>query len=858
MSSAKRYRVLKFGGTSVTGAAQIDVVARVVRERAGAAAPVLVVSAFAGVTDALRTAVVAAARGEWRPHLQQIIERHEALATDLLRLEMPKVLPRLAQYTDELGRLLQGIELLGETSARTLDVVQSFGERMSAELIAEALTARGIRASACDARRLIVTDAHFGEAAVAWTDTAVSVRRHFADVHELQVVTGFIGATPQGDTTTLGRGGSDYTAAILGATLDAEAVEIWTDVEGVMSADPRIVRDAFLLRSLSYDELLELSHWGARVVHAPTIGPLRDRNVPLHIRNSLDPDDPGTLVSRGGGSGKRSPVRGIASVDRVALIQLQGIGLSVGSGLTSRLFDALARVRCKLLLLCQASSERSICVALHPDSLNASLKVIDEEFQLERRADVLDAPAIEEACSIITVIGEGMRERPGLAGRVFGVLGDRGINVRAIVQGSSELSISLVIDADDEATALCAIHDAFFSQQRRPIEVFLAGPGRVGSVLLDQVAAAGSGGSGVRVRVAGIARRGAVALTDDGIDAACWRDALGLSAASLQELVDAAVNSRRHPRVFVDCTASPEPVAHYAELLRAGVAVVTANKIGFSGSAADYERLCSADERGARCYHETAVGAGLPVLRTIEDLVATGDGISQVEGVLSGTLGYILDAIQRGTPFSAAVREAYDRGYTEPDPRQDLSGGDVARKLLILGRVAGFHLEPADVHVEPLVPDWAELSIDEFWLQLRTLDDDVAVRCAETHAAGRRLVYLGRVDASGASVRLEAIGPEHPCWSLRGTENLVSIVSDRYATLPLVVRGPGAGTDVTAAGVFADILRARAQAGDRPLYAAPYAAPDRRQSEKRSVEHATLPAHAVLGTVATATLSVRR
>jgi bifunctional aspartokinase / homoserine dehydrogenase 1 len=857
MSSAKRYRVLKFGGTSVTGAAQIDVVARVVRERAGAAAPVLVVSAFAGVTDALRAAVVAAARGEWRPHLEQIIERHEALATDLLRLEMPKVLPRLAQYREELGRLLQGMELLGETSARTLDVVQSFGERMSAELIAEALTARGIRASACDARRLIVTDAHFGEAAVAWADTAVSVRRHFADAHEVQVVTGFIGATAQGDTTTLGRGGSDYTAAILGATLDAEAVEIWTDVEGVMSADPRIVRDAFLLRSLSYDELLELSHWGARVVHAPTVGPLRDRDVPLHIRNSLNPDDPGTLVSRGGGSGRRSPVRGIASVDRVALIQLQGIGLSVGSGLTSRLFDALARVRCKPLLLCQASSERSICVALHPDSLNAALNVIDEEFQLERRADVLDAPAIEEACSIITVIGEGMRERPGLAGRVFGVLGDRGINVRAIVQGSSELSISLVIDAADEATALRAIHDAFFSQQRRPIEVFLAGPGRVGSVLLDQITAAGSG-SGVRVRVAGIARRGAVALSEDGIDPACWRDTLGLSAASLQELVDAAVNSRRHPRVFVDCTASPEPVAHYAELLRAGVALVTANKIGFSGSAADYERFCSADERGARCYHETAVGAGLPVLRTIEDLVATGDGISQVEGVLSGTLGYILDAIQRGTAFSAAVREAYDRGYTEPDPRQDLSGADVARKLLILGRVAGFDLEPADVQVEPLVPDWAGLSIDEFWQQLGTLDDDVAVRCEQTHAAGRRLVYLGRVDARGVSVRLEAIGSEHPCWSLRGTENLVSIVSDRYATLPLVVRGPGAGADVTAAGVFADILRARAQAGDRPLYAAPHTASDRRQSVKRSGEQATLLAHAVLGAAATATVSVRR
>ena len=825
MSSVKRYRVLKFGGTSVTGAARIDVIARVVVERGHGAIPVLVVSAFAGITDALRAAAAAAARGEWRLHLRQIIERHEALATELLGHEMPGVSPLLAQSADALGRLLHGIELLGEASPRTLDLVQSFGERISAEFIAAALTVRGVPAAACDARRLIVTDAHFGEATVAWACTEAAVRQHFADVRELQVVTGFIGASPLGETTTLGRGGSDYTAAILGTMLGAEAVEIWTDVQGVMSADPHIVDVAFPLRSLSYDELLELSHWGARVVHAPTIRPLRDRDVPLHIRNSLDPDDPGTRVSRGGGSGSRTPVRGIASVDRVALIQLQGSGPTVGAGLMSRLFDALARARSRVLLLCQASSEGSICVAVHPDSLGASLLALDEEFRLERAAGVLEAPTVEEACSIITVVGEGMRQRPGLAGRLFGVLGDRGINVRAIAQGSSELSISVVVDAADEATALRAIHDAFFSLQRRPIEVFLVGPGRVGSALLDQIAA--YSGDGIRVRIAGIGRRGAVALAEQGgIDLGRWRDSFDPSGASLEELVDAAVRSGGHPRVFVDCTASAAPVAYYEELLRSGIAVVTANKIGFSGSTADYTRLCSADERSARCYYETAVGAGLPVLRTIEDLVATGDCIGQVEGVLSGTLGYILHAVQQGSPFSSAVREAYDKGFTEPDPRQDLSGGDVARKLLILGRAAGFDLEATDVRVEPLAPDWPDLPLDAFWKRLATLDDDIALRCADVHAAGRRLVYLGRVDRSGASVRLEAIGPEHPCWSLRGTENLVSIVSDRYATLPLVVRGPGAGPEVTAAGVFADVLRARAEACDRPLHAARDRRPD--------------------------------
>lgn len=828
MSGAKRYHILKFGGTSVTGAERVDVIARVVRERRREAIPVIVVSAFTGVTDALRAAVMAAARREWRPHLQRIVERHEALAGELLQLDRPRVTPRLAQHGDELGRLLQGIELLGETSPRILDMVQSFGERLSAELIAEALTIRGVPATSCDARQMIVTDGHFGEATVEWSSTESAVRRHFATADEVQVVTGFIGATADGETTTLGRGGSDYTAAILGAALDAEAVEIWTDVQGVMSADPRIVVDAFPLRSMSYDELLELSHWGARVVHAPAVRPLRDRGVPLRIRSSLDPADPGTLISSDGGSGCQSPIRGIASVDRVALVRLQGASLTAGAGLMSRLFGAFARARTRLLLLSQASSERSICVAVHPDSLDASLRAVEAEFQLERRAGVLKAPAVENACSIITVTGEGMRERPGLAGRLFGVLGERGICVRAIAHGSSELSISLVIDADDEPTALRAIHATFFSTERRPIELFLAGPGRVGSVLLDQIAAtAGSG-----VRVAGISRRGAVALADEHSDLTRWRDSLGLSAAALRDLVDAAVRSRHHPRVFVDCTASPAPVAYYDELLRAGVAIVTANKIGLSRSTAEYRRAGRAEERGARCYFETTVGAGLPVLRTIEDLVATGDHVRHVEGVLSGTLGYILGAIQQGASFSAAVREAYEKGYTEPDPRQDLSGADVARKLLILGRVAGFDLEPGDVHVEPLVPDWTELSIDAFWKRLATLDDEVAARCAETRAAGRRLVYLGRVDRTGASVRLAAIGPDHPAWTLSGTENLVAIASDRYADLPLVVRGPGAGPDVTAAGLFADILRAQAETHDRPLHAVP----GHRQQAEQGIE----------------------
>jgi aspartokinase/homoserine dehydrogenase 1 len=816
-AQVKPVRVLKFGGTSVTGADRIDVIAQLVQERSRESLPVVVVSAFAGMTNALLEAAHAAARGAWRPQLQQIVQRHGDLADELLAPTRARAMPQLVAEADELARLLNGIELLGESSPRTLDLILSFGERLSALIVAQALIARGVQAERCDARALIVTDDHFGEAVVDTVATEQAVRRHVSAVDELQVVTGFIAATPSGATTTLGRGGSDYTAAIIGAALEAEAVEIWTDVPGVMSADPRLVPDAFPLRSLSYDELLELSHWEARVIHAPAVRALRDRNVPLYIRNSLRLTDPGTVVSAEGGSDERNPVRGIASVDQVHLIQLEGGGLRLGPGLVARVFEALARVRSKILLVSQASSERSICIAVHPDSVSSSLRAIDEEFRLEQQTGMLDPAAVEDACSIIAVVGEGMRERAGLSGRLFGVLGNHGINVRAIAQGSSELNISIVIDAVDEPVALRAIHDVFFAPQLRSAQLFLAGPGRVGSALLRQIG--GSAEAARRLTVSGIARSGAAVIAPAGIDLAHWCEELEARNDGLHELVDAALNSPRHPRIFIDCTASEKPVAHYERLLRAGVAVVTANKTGFAGSAVQYRGLTAAHDLSARCYHETTVGAGLPILGTIEDLVRTGDSIQAVEGVLSGTVAYILDAVMSGSTFSAAVREAYERGYTEPDPRQDLSGLDVARKLLILGRQAGFPLEPDDVAVEPLVPDWSGATLDEFWSLLPGLDEAFAQLRADALACGQRLAYTGRVAPAGAAVRLNVVGPEHPCWSLRGSENLVVIVSDRYSDVPLVVRGPGAGPEVTAAGIYADILRARAEAGDAPVLA---------------------------------------
>jgi aspartokinase/homoserine dehydrogenase 1 len=811
------FRVLKFGGTSVSAAAGVDVIRRQVSAWQPKSRPVVVVSAFAGTTDALLGAARAAASGALEGRLEQIREAQRAMAFRLLDTDHAPVLQELDVHLDELARLFQAIGMLGECPPKTLDSVLSFGERMSSSVIAAALRARGLDAHACDARAFIVTDERFGEARADLAATATAARPYFAGAPGVQVVTGFIGATPRGEATTLGRGASDSTAAILGAVLQAEAVEIWTDVPGVMSADPRDVPSAFPLPHLSYDELLELSHWGAKVMHTAAVRPLREGNIPLHIRSTLTPDHPGSQVSREGGSSATHPIRGVASVDRTVLVQVEGAALSKASVL-ARLFSMTAGVSGSQLFVSQGSSERSVCFALRPDVATATLEALQEEFRLERLSGEMEPPRVEYDSSIVSVVGEAMRHQPGTAARVFGILGNHGINIRAIAQGSSELSISLAVGREQRRAALRAIHDVFFAPRPRPAELFVAGVGRVGTALMDQLA----WGAAERHRliVAGVARSSQAVLDPAGGFLAGWREALDQGLATLDDMVAAALGSGRHPRIFVDCSASAETVRHYESLLRAGVAVVTANKVGFAGPLESYRALEAAAREGARFYHETTVGAALPVLGTLRDLVQTGDEVVAVDGVLSGSLAYVFDRVMAGVPFSRAVSEASERGYTEPDPREDLGGLDVARKLLILARQAGLELEPAEVDIEPVLPpsEWGSLSADEFWTRLPLLNEAFEERRRAAQAAGMRLTYLARLRGSRAGVRLEQVGPEHPCWSLRGTENLVAIRSSRYLDVPLVVRGPGAGPDVTSAGVLADVLRARSEASDVPAF----------------------------------------
>ena len=832
--------VLKFGGSSLADASRIRRVAGLVGARLETGPCVTVVSALHGVTNALaETARIAAAGGpEWRERLDNLVRRHRETLDELLtgpdvgvrdreRVGADEIRDRQERLLlGELHDLLHGIFLVREASPRSLDAVLSMGERLSAALLVLALRLEGTSAELVDARDILVCDDAFGNARVLQDASAPRIRASLGRIlgeptpAPVPVVTGFIAATRRGETATLGRGGSDYTASVLGAVLNARCVEIWTDVDGVLSADPRLVPSAFPLPELSYAELMELTHFGAKVVYAPTVHPARTAGIPLVIRNTFNPDAPGTqVVDRNPTPNGDHPIRGITSLPDVALLRLEGPGIAGVPGIAQRLFGALAREGISVILISQASSERSICFALDRQVVDTARRAVSREFELEHRVGLIDELVVEDDCAILAVVGEGMRDTPGIAGRIFGILGRYGINVRTIAQGSSELNVSVAVDREEEGAAIRAIHDAFFHPGTRPGLVFLAGVGGVGRALLEQLSGAWErirDGKGFNLAIGGIARSRRVVLDPGGLDPHGWEALLEEAPEAedaLDRLVEAALASPRRPRVFVDLTAAGAPVRRYEELLAAGVSVVAANKRGPAGPGDRLLHLQKAARRGAGLYIETTVGAGLPVLRTLADLVATGDRVERVEGVLSGTLSYLVGQVMEGGSFSDWVRKAHAAGFTEPDPRDDLGGMDVVRKLVILARVAGFALEPDEVEVEPLLPDptWLDLEVEEFWARLPELDRFMAPRIERARSAGRRLAYVAEVSPEEARVGLREVDPGNATWGLAPGDNLVAFHTARYTPNPMVIQGPGAGPEVTAAGVFADILRAVAE-----------------------------------------------
>lgn len=810
-------RVMKFGGTSVGAPDRIAGVVRLIREAASSDRVLVVVSAFGGVTTALIQAATRAARGDgsWANDLDQISERHLDAARTLAGSEEREGLEaQLGAMFEETRGQLQGAFLVRECTARTLDGILSLGERASALVVASALRAQGQGALACDARALIVTDEHFGAARVDTALTEERIRSWWAEERALPVVTGFIASAASGETTTLGRGGSDLTAALFGAALGASAIEIWTDVDGVMSADPRIVPTAFSIASLRYDELMELSHFGAKVVYPPTVHPARKASIPLIIRNTLNPDFPGTTISE---DAPRAPlgVRGVASISEVALLRLEGDGMVGVPGIAMRLFGALAREGVSVILISQASSEHSICFAMEPEATARARASIGSEFALERQAGLIDDLVVEPDASVIAVVGAAMRETPGSAGRIFGVLGEAHVNVRAISQGSSELNVSCVVGRSDEKRAVNAIHEAFFADHRT-VSVFIAGLGRVGRALVGQMTSEAEGlrlRAGLKLEIDGAATSKRMLILPTGLAGPRLRERVETEgvATDLEALATAAITSRRSSAVFVDCTDSEDTVAHYRSLLDAGVHVVSANKRPFGGELAVYRSIKAGRRRGrGALFHETTVGAALPVVSALSDLVSTGDQVRRIEGALSGTLGFLMTKVADGVAFSVALKEAHSLGYTEPNPREDLSGGDVARKILILAREAGLLLESSEVKRESLLPspDWNAMTLEEFWRRIGELDADIERRADAASLEGGRLCYLASVNNGRAEVGLRRVTSSSPFASLRGGDNMVAFWTDRYSKSPLVVRGPGAGPEVTASGVFADIIKA--------------------------------------------------
>jgi aspartokinase/homoserine dehydrogenase 1 len=814
-------KIYKFGGSSLGSAARIKKVIEIIAAgRVDGRPPVVVVSAFYRVTDLLFEAASSASAGSenYRNVLDQIRKQHERVFMELFPGGDDHGISALTgQDLIELHDLLHGVFLLRELSEKSSALLLGFGERLAARIVAGYLNSKDMPAVYIDARELIVTDTNFINAKVDIEETTSRIKARFCDEGVIHVVTGYIGATPDGTTTTLGRGGSDYTASLLGAALGAEEIVIWTDVDGFFSADPRRVRDARVLPFISYAEAMELSHAGAKILHPFTILPAMKASIPVLIKNSFNPDAPGTRIEREIRrlQEQQHPVTGLSSINKVVLLNLSGSGMVGVPGIASRLFSCLARNAINVIFISQASSEQSISLAIDPLQAAKARKVLDAEFAGEMHARLIDPVAVRRNLAMVAVVGNNMTGHPGVSAQLFETLGKNGINVIAVAQGANEMNISVVIDNHDEDKALNCIHESFFLSQRK-IHVFIAGTGTIAKSLINQIARHRMNlrkEKDLDVLVCGLANTRMIAISSDGIDLECWEESLIQRVpeyAGIDGYIRLVREHNLHNTVFVDCTASGLVAERYPELLRADISVVTANKLGMAGPAELYDSIRAA-QRGSnvRFLYETNVGAGLPIINTLNDLKNSGDNIISIEGVLSGTLSYIFNELRKGGRFSEIVRMAKDAGYTEPDPRDDLSGADFARKVLILGRELGYPMEYGDVRCESLVPEelQSDMPVGEFLDRLVMVDEWYADQIRLAGEKGMTISYAGEIRNGKASIGVKQVPLSSPLAGLSGSENMVVFTTGRYLDTPLVVRGPGAGGEVTAGGVFADILR---------------------------------------------------
>jgi aspartokinase/homoserine dehydrogenase 1 len=809
-------QVLKFGGSSVANATNMNKVVAIVVEAAKKETTLLVVSAMGGVTDSLiHTGTLAESGDEsYKIILKDLEQKHLDAVRDLLPIQQQSAtLSQVKQKFNELEAISDGVFLLGELSERTKDKMVSYGELLSSLMIAAKLKTCAEATLWVDSRLLIRTNSKHGNAVVDNAITAENLTGFFnTNAANIYVAPGFISSDAQGHTTTLGRGGSDYTAAIYAAALEATVLEIWTDVSGMMTADPRLVNNARPIHRISYQEAMELSHFGAKIIYPPTIQPVMKQNIPVWIKNTFAPDEYGTLIENSSAH-TDNIIRGISSINKISLLSLEGSGMVGIPGFSKRLFEALANETVNVILITQSSSEHSICVGINEAETAKAKRAIDHAFSFEIQNGKVEPLKVEKGLSIVALVGEQMKSHPGISGKMFGVLGRNGINVRAIAQGSSEKNISAVLSASDVQKAINVLHEEFFETTYKQLNLFIAGTGNVGSKLIAQIQKQYQylqDNLRLQIRIVGLANSKNNLINEEGIDLSIWKDQLlEASKGSIQDFVEVIRKLNLRNSVFVDVTANADVASVYTKLLEKSISVVACNKIACSSSYASYQNLKSlAREFNALYLYETNVGAGLPVIGTLNDMLRSGDQVTQIKAVLSGTLNFVFNNYDGTKPFAQVVRQAQKEGYTEPDPRLDLGGTDVMRKIMILAREAGQKLEMEDISNEYFLPaSCFEGSVADFYAEMEKQEAHFKAIYEAAAAKNCKLKFVAAYENGKASVGLQHIPANSDFYHLYGKDNLVLFFTERYPEQPLVIKGAGAGAEVTASGVFADIIR---------------------------------------------------
>lgn len=804
-------KVLKFGGSSVGSAEGLSQVKRVVESNTEDT--IVVVSALGGITDQLLTTARTAASGDetYTTRLNAMIDRHFDLTDETVLPEnRERVRERIGSLLDELSNIFKGVYLIGDLSPKTQDAIVSYGERLSSVIV----TGMFSHAVLCDAREFIQTEPYFGRHIVDFASTEKRIADRFADMPHRAIVPGFIASdVHSGDTTNLGRGGSDYTAAILASALEASMLEIWTDVDGFMTADPRVINNAYVIERLSYVEAMELCNFGAKVIYPPTIFPAYHKNVPIVIRNTFNLNSPGTFISREQLPDSSRAIKGISSINDTCLITIQGLGMVGVIGVNYRIFKTLAKSGISVFFVSQAASENTTSIGVRNADADVAVEVLSAEFAQEITMGEINRIKKEPDLATIAIVGENMKHTPGIAGKLFGTLGRNGINVIACAQGASETNISFVVAKESLRKSLNVIHDSFFLSDYQVLNIFIAGIGLVGRNLLEQIRLQQQTlmrNNSLQIRVVGATNSRKFIVNRDGIDLTTYRDDLERNGeeSTPEKFRDAILSMNIFNSVFVDCTASADVAGIYKQLLEHNVSVVAANKIAASSEYDRYMELKSiARKRGVKYLFETNVGAGLPIINTISDLINSGDRIIRIEAVVSGTLNFIFNEMSETVPMSRAIRMAQEAGYAEPDPRIDLSGTDVIRKLVILSREAGYRVEQADVKKQLFIPEeYFEGSVEDFWKRIPEVDEAFEERRRRLEAEGKRWRFVARMENGETEVALREVDSESPFYHLAGSNNVILLTTERYKEYPMQIKGYGAGAGVTAAGVFADII----------------------------------------------------